>query len=76
MYTAGQSILQYLLLPADGTMLGDPLHASTVYGTVPLDLLHFLQGEGDGDTRHGQLRPADVVLQTGRQAGRQTDSLV
>lgn len=57
-------VSQYLLLPADGAVLSDPLQASTVHGAVPLNLLHLLQGEGDGNARHGQLRPADVVLWT------------
>lgn len=43
-------------------MLGDALHAAAVDGAVALDLLHLLEREGDGDARHGQLRPTDVVL--------------
>ena len=58
------NVSQYLLLPADGAVLGNPLHASTVHSTVPLYLLHLLEGEGDSNARHRQLRPADVVLWT------------
>lgn len=54
----------YLLLPADGAVLSNPLQASTVHSAVPLNLLDLLEGEGDGDARHRQLRPADVVLWT------------
>lgn len=61
---------QYLLLPADGAVLGDPLQAAAIHGAVPLDLLHLLQGEGDGYAWHRQLRPADVVLQTPRERQR------
>lgn len=55
---------QYLLLPADGAMFSNPLHASAVHSTVPLDILHLPEGEGDSNARHRQLRPADVVLWT------------
>lgn len=55
---------QYLLLPADGAVLSNPLQASTVHSAVPLNLLHLLEGEGDGNARHWQLRPANVVLWT------------
>lgn len=57
-------VSQYLLLPADGAVLSNPLHASTVHSTVPLNLLYLLDGEGDSNARHWQLRPADVVLRT------------
>lgn len=54
----------YLLLPANGTVLSDPFHASAIHGALPLNLLHLLQGEGDSDAGCWQLRPADVVLKT------------
>lgn len=46
---------QYLLLPAGGAVLSNPLETSSVHGTLLLDLLHLLQREGDGDARHRQL---------------------
>ncbi len=57
-------VSQYLLLPADGAVLSNPLHASSVHSTVLLNLLHLLDGEGHSNARHWQLRPADVVLWT------------
>lgn len=53
---------QYLLLPAGGAVLSNPLEASSVHGTLLLDLLDLLQREGDGDARRRQLRRANVML--------------
>lgn len=53
---------QYLLLPAGGAVLSNPLEASSVHGTLLLDLLDLLQGEGDADARRRQLRRANVML--------------
>lgn len=53
-----------LFYAADGTIFGNPLHATTIHCTVPLNLLNLLQGEGDSDAWHRQLWPADVVLWT------------
>ena len=64
MHKNNMNMSQYLLLPAHGAVLSNPLEASAVHSTVPLDLLHLLEGEGDRNARHRQLRPADVVLLT------------
>ena len=57
-----EAAVRYLLLSADGAVLGDTLHAAAVDSAVALDLLDLLQREGDGDARHGHVRPTDVVL--------------
>lgn len=53
---------QYLLLPAGGAVLSNPLEASSVHGALLLDLFDLLQREGDGDARRRQLRRANVML--------------